>query len=160
MMSHPYRAGEEPPPRFVCVSCYRTASLAASGCSRCGAPRIPLDGEQVRDDVRAHVDRAQQRAAGRRLTLTFVGFTALAIVLYALLAVLGVVDANQRHRFRHLPMNESVFFPLWLACLFGGGFVVDRVARRRRPRIDTATASTQDLLGWLGVVVEADEKAR
>jgi hypothetical protein len=159
MTAHPYRASDDPPPRFVCVSCYRTASLNAGNCSRCSAPRVPLDGDEVRDDLRAHVVRAQQRAAGRRLTLTFVAFTALAIGVYVLLVAVGVVDAHQPYRFRHLPINEAVFFPLWLACLFGGGFAVDRVACRRRPRIDAATARIPELLGWIGVQIEADASA-
>jgi hypothetical protein len=154
MSGHPYRASDGPPPKFICVSCYRTASSAAGICSRCGAPRVSVDNDQVRDDVRAYVERTQQRATSRRLTLTVVASTALAITLYVLLVGLGVVDAHQPHRFRHLPVNDAVFFPLWIACMFGGALLVERVARGRRARIDAAMAAMPDLLAWLGVHVD------
>lgn len=154
MTEHPYRTSDGPPPKFVCVSCYRTASSDAGACSRCGAPRVSVDNDQVRDDVRAYVERTQQRTTSRRLTLTVVASTVLAVSIYVLLVVCGVVDAHQPHRFRHLPVNDAVFFPLWIACMFGGALLVERVARGRRARIDPLSATMPDLLAWLGVQVE------
>jgi hypothetical protein len=154
MSGHPYRISDGPPLRFVCVACYRTGSTEAGTCSRCGSPRAPLDSDQVREDVRAHAERVQQRAAARRVTAELVGFSLLACVLYALLGVAGVVDFHQPHHFRHLPINELVFIPLWLACVFGGALVIELRARRRRVSTDPLALRMPELLQFLGVRIE------
>jgi hypothetical protein len=154
MSAHPYRTSDGPPPRFVCVTCYRTASTDAGKCSRCGSPRVALDRDDVREDVRAHAERVQQRAAGRRVAIAFVGLTLLTIALYVLLGVVGVVNLHPPYRFRHLPIQEWIFVPLWLACLFVGGFLIERRARRRRVSTDPAALRMPELLQFLGVQIE------
>jgi hypothetical protein len=59
-MSDPYRS---PPsePQFVCLVCYRSLSVQAGPCPRCGVDRLPLGDPEVRADVRAEAERRLQK---------------------------------------------------------------------------------------------------
>ena len=155
MTGQVYRGGDGRPPQFVCIACYRTASVDEPGmCSLCGAPRLPLDREEVRKEVRRHIEQARQRASRRRVVFAFVGFSLLSILIYGALGFAGVIDLHRPHRFRHLPINELVFVPIWLICVFGGTFVTELRLRSQRGMLDLASAGASELLQSLGVRVE------
>ncbi len=56
----PYR-GETTQPQFVCVVCYRSLSVHAGECPRCGVERLSLSDPEVRAEVRAEAERRLQK---------------------------------------------------------------------------------------------------
>ena len=52
----PYRS-EPTQPQFVCVVCYRSLSVHAGECHRCGVERLSLSDPEVRAEVRAEAER-------------------------------------------------------------------------------------------------------
>ena len=56
----PYRT-EPTAAQFVCVVCYRSLSVHAGECPRCGVDRLPLGDPEVRAEVRAEAERRVQK---------------------------------------------------------------------------------------------------
>lgn len=56
----PYRS-EPTDAQFICVVCYRSLSVHAGECPRCGVERLPLSDPEVRADVRAEAERRVQK---------------------------------------------------------------------------------------------------
>jgi hypothetical protein len=48
-------------PQFICVVCYRSMSVHAGECPRCGVDRLPLGDAEVRAEVRAEAERRVQK---------------------------------------------------------------------------------------------------
>jgi len=56
----PYRT-EPTQPQFICVVCYRSLSVHAGECPRCGVDRLSLADPAVRAEVRAEAERRVQK---------------------------------------------------------------------------------------------------
>ncbi len=56
----PYRT-EPSEAQFICVVCYRSLSVHAGECPRCGVDRLPLSDPEVRAEVRAEAERRVQK---------------------------------------------------------------------------------------------------
>jgi ribosomal protein L40E len=70
----PYRS-EPTQPQFVCVVCYRSLSVHAGECERCGVERLSLADPEVRDEVRAEAEkRLQNRHYGEWFWCYLVAF--------------------------------------------------------------------------------------
>ncbi len=72
----PYRS-EPSQPQFVCVVCWRSLSVHAGECPRCGVDRLSLSDPEVRAEARAEAEkRMQKRLYGEWFWLYLVGFFA------------------------------------------------------------------------------------
>ncbi len=56
----PYRTAPRDA-QFICVVCYRSMSVHAGECARCGVERLPLSDPEVRAEVRAEAERRVQK---------------------------------------------------------------------------------------------------
>ena len=82
-MSDPYRS---PPTeaRYVCLCCFRSLSIREGSCLHCGIPRVDLSDPEVRDAVRAEVERRLDRSLIREQTqMYFLGAAAVPLVWVA-----------------------------------------------------------------------------
>lgn len=146
---HPYRAAADPPPQFICVACYRTASVEGGNCSKCGSVRVPLENEDVKADVRAHAERVRQRLFNRGVAVTVIGSTLAAVAVYAVLVQLHVIA------FRWVSFRGPDWLaPIWIVCVCAGGALYALIGRRRSRAVDAFSAPIADLLEFLGVMVE------
>ncbi|HEY2743213.1 MAG TPA: hypothetical protein VGL86_01265 [Polyangia bacterium] len=72
----PYRS-EPTEAQFVCVVCWRSLSVYAGECARCGVDRLSLADPEVRAEARAEAEkRIQKRLYGEWFWLYLVGFFA------------------------------------------------------------------------------------
>jgi hypothetical protein len=70
----PYRS-EPTDAQFICVVCYRSLSVHAGECPRCGVERLPLSDPEVRAEVRAEAEkRVQKRLYGEWFWLYLAAF--------------------------------------------------------------------------------------
>lgn len=67
-------------PQFVCVVCYRSLSIHAGECARCGVDRLPLGDPAVRAEVRAEAERrVQNKLYGEWFWSYLVAFLVMAL---------------------------------------------------------------------------------
>jgi ribosomal protein L40E len=70
----PYRS-EPTQPQFICVVCYRSLSVHAGECPKCGVERLSLGDPEVRMEVRAEAEkRLQNRHYGEWFWCYLVAF--------------------------------------------------------------------------------------
>jgi hypothetical protein len=81
----PYRS-QPTQAQFVCVVCFRSLSVHAGECPRCGVDRLSLSDPEVRAEVRAEAEkRMQKRLYGEWFWLYLVGFIVATPVSYLVL---------------------------------------------------------------------------
>src|SRR5262245_51183421 len=79
----PFGETDQTTPRYMCPLCYRSASVLTAGvCRRDGVPRVPLDNDRVREDVRAHVQKVLENRQTGEWALVFGIGIALTLAIY------------------------------------------------------------------------------
>jgi hypothetical protein len=137
----PYRS-EPTAAQFVCVVCWRSLSVHAGECPRCGVDRLSLADPEVRAEARAEAEkRVQKRLYGEWFWLYLAGFIAATPVSYL------VIDRLQAMALWVISAVVIGSANVKLYEKLNGRSILRLYAdRRRRLALSTAGASAQKLL--------------
>jgi len=155
-MTSAYRTEEVPPPQYVCIVCFKGASMSPGPCMACcAAPLHSIDEIEVTDEIRKHADKVLSRRRRNETALIVSSAALLSIGLFGTLLVTGVydLDIHTHHSSARGGMGDlwplgvsfAVFFMLFL---IGYPRVFKRSALASA--FDPMTAPIATVLEWVG----------
>jgi hypothetical protein len=157
------------PPRFVCISCFRSASTTEAG-EHCGAPRAALDDPSVVARLHEHAEAVLRRRKQREDLLIW-SAAALSGVLVGLLLSLGMKQFDDiMTALAALVPVLGIFYGLLHARWFKGSARATLAARSgpadespdamlrdhvaRTATTDPRTMPAPQLVAWLGGTID------